>query len=252
MDKLKLRLTYGTADSCSNKQCRTGCKDIWNAHMVAGAKFGNHDIPLCPTTATHIPKRQVTWEEAKQIHKKHIAHKDYDYYEDAFVNWYIDDYKFDGVRGIWHDFKFVLKVLRHFAGAITPDFSTYQDFPEAIKLYATYRMRAYGYWLGCEGVEVINNVRWGTEETFDYCFEGIPIGSIVAIGTVGGGPRKLIDRNRFEMGLYKMVELLKPHTILVYGSANGKCFEKLKEKGITIVSYQSKTAVAFEGRRYHD
>ena len=158
----------------TNSTHRPGCKDTWNAFMVDGAKFGKHDIPFCPTTATHIPKRQVTWEEAKQIHKKHIARKEYDYYEDAFVNWNLDDYKFDGTHGIWHDYKFVLKVLRHFAGAITPDFSTNQDFPEAIKIYATYRMRAYGYWLGREGIEVINNVRWGTEETFRYCFEGIP------------------------------------------------------------------------------
>lgn len=231
---------------------RTGCKDIWNAFMAEGATFGKHDIPFCPTTAKRIPTRQVTWEEAKQIHKKHISRKEYDYYEDAFVNWYLDDYKFDGIHGIWHDYKFALRVLRHFAGAITPDFSTNQDFPEPIKTYATYRMRLYGYWLGKEEVEVVNNVRWGTEETYDYCFEGIPSNSIVAIGTVGGGPRKLIDRDRFETGLFKMVEVLNPHTILVYGSANGSCFDKLRAQGIQIVSYPSKTAKVFEGRKQHE
>lgn len=231
---------------------RSGCKDIWNAFMAEGATFGKHDIPFCPTTAKHIPTRQVTWEEAKQIYKKHISRKEYDYYEDAFVNWYLDDYKFDGIRGIWHDYKFALRVLRHFAGAITPDFSTNQDFPEPIKTYATYRMRLYGYWLGKEEVEVVNNVRWGTEETYDYCFEGIPFNSIVAIGTVGGGPRKLIDRDRFETGLFKMVEVLQPHTILVYGSAKGSCFDKLREQGIQIVSYPSKTAKVFEGRKQHE
>lgn len=231
---------------------RSGCKDIWNAFMVNGASFGRYDIPFCPTTATHIPVHQVTWEEAKQIHKMHIAKKEYDYHEDAFVNWYLDDYKFDGVRGIWHDFNFALKVLRHFLGAITPDFSTNQDFPKSIKIYATYRMRAYGYWLGQERIEVINNVRWGTEETFSYCFEGIPTNSIVSIGTVGGGPRKLIDRERFETGLFKMVEILRPHTILVYGSAKGACFDKLREQGIHIVSCPSKTAKVFEGRKRHE
>ena len=64
-----------------------------------------------------------------------------------------------------------MNIIKHFAGIITPDFSTYQDFPEAIKIHNTYRMRLYGYWLGKEGIAVINNVRWGTEETFDYCFE---------------------------------------------------------------------------------
>lgn len=250
LNKMKIRKETDIMDKTINT--RPGCRDIWNAFMADGATFGKHDIPFCPTTAEHIPVRLVTWEEAKQIHKKHIAKKEYVYHEDAFVNWYLDDYKFDGTRGIWHDYKFVLKVLRHFEGAITPDFSTYQDFPEPLKLYATYRMRLYGYWLGNEGIKVVNNVRWGTEETFDYCFEGIPTNSIVAIGTVGGSPRKLIDRERFETGLYKMVEVLHPHTILVYGSANGSCFDKLRAMGIQIVSYPSKTATVFEEGKCHE
>lgn len=231
---------------------RSGCKDIWNAFMAEGAAFGRYDIPFCPTTALTIPKRQVTWEEAKQIHRKYIARHEYYYKEAAFVNWNLDDYKFDGPRGIWHDCKYALKVLRHFEGAITPDFSTNQDFPEAIKIYATYRMRLYGYWLGRNGIPVINNVRWGTPETFEYCFEGIQTNSIVAIGTVGGGPRRLVDRERFETGLFKMVEVLKPHTILVYGSANAECLKKLKKQGIRIVSYPSKTATVFEGRKRNE
>ena len=52
----------------------------------------------------------------------------------------------------------------------------------------------------------VNNVRWGTPETYDYCFDGIPENSIVAIGTVGGSPRKLINRERFEHGLFEMVK----------------------------------------------
>lgn len=49
---------------------RAGCKDIWNAFMSEGATFGKHDIPFCPTTASDVPKSQVTWEEAKQLHRK--------------------------------------------------------------------------------------------------------------------------------------------------------------------------------------
>jgi len=233
-------------------KARAGCKDVWNAFMAEGAIWCNHDIPFCPTTATSIPKDQVTWEEAKSIHKKRIAAHETDYFVDAFINWNIDDYKFDGTRGIWHDYRHTLKVIRHFAGVITPDFGTNQDFPEPIKIYSTYRMRLYGYWLGTQGVSVINNVRWGTEETFDYCFEGIPTDSIVAIGTVGGGPRKIADRERFERGLSCMVKLLRPHTILVYGSANAECFEKLKDKGIVVVSYPSKTARVFERRKHNE
>lgn len=230
------------------KNPRPGCRDIWNAFMCRGAIFSPNDIPFCPTTATRIPNKIITWTKAKEIYrrKNHSGCKNFKY--DAFVCFYIDDYKFDGLHGIWCKYKFTLKILRHFSGVITPDFSTFQDFPMPIKIYATYRMRLFGYWLGINGIEVINNVRWGTDETFWYCFDGIPKNSIVAIGTCGGSPRKLIDRERFETGLYKMAEVLKPHTMIIYGSANYTCFEKLENSGIKIISFPSERNEAFMRR----
>ena len=238
-------------DKCKD-EVRAGCIDIWNAFMTEGAHFGKYDIPFCPNTSNEIPKDMITWDEARKLQRKYLSRKEFDYFENAYINWYIDDYRFDSSRGIWHDYKYALNVIKHFAGVITPDFSTYQDFPYPIKIQAVYKMRTFGYWLGKQGIKVINNVRWGTSETYDYCFEGIPTDSIVSIGTVGGGPRKLMDRERFEKGLYKMVEVLNPHTILVYGSANGECFDELRKRGIKIVFYQSATARAYERRKHHE
>ena len=217
--------------------------------MCEGARFSNHDIPFCPTTATDLPERIILWDEAKRLYKNALARKDISFFCNAFVCFYMDDYKFDGVRGIWNNSSYALKVLRRFAGVITPDFSTYQDFPEPLKLYNTYRMRAFGYWLGKNGIAVINNVRWGTRETWWYCWDGFPDNSIVAIGTVGGSPHKLIGRQRFEEGLERLVLEKHPHTIIVYGSANYPCFDKLIDQGIKVVSYPSRTASAFERRR---
>ena len=228
---------------------RTGCKDIWNAFMCEGATFSQNDIPFCPTTADCIPNSIIPWDVAKRSYKRAIERKDHDFREDAFVCFYLDDYKFDGPRGIWHDCAQALKILRHFSGVITPDFSTYQDFPEPIKAYNTYRMRAFGYWLGKNGIAVVNNVRWGTSESWRYCWDGIPKESVVCIGTTGGSPRKLIDRKRFEDGLVELVRILQPHTILVYGSANYPCFRELTVQGVGVIPYPSHTASAFERRR---
>lgn len=228
---------------------RTGCKDVWNAYMADGATFTSCDIPFCPTTATDIPKAVITWDEAIGILRKNHAIEDATFFYNAFVCFYIDDCKFDGPKGIWHDAEHALKILRHFAGVITPDFSTYQDFPEPIKLFATYKMRLFGFWLGQNGLAVINNVRWGTPETYRYSFSGIPEHSIVAIGTVGGSPRKIINRERFEEGLEHLIQTLHPHTIIIYGSANYECFERLSKQGIRIISFPSHTALAFERRR---
>lgn len=228
---------------------RSGCKDIWNGFMVENAIFSINDIPYCPTSINLLPSEIITWNEAITIYRKHIAIKDNDFYYDAYVCWYCDDYKFDGRNGIWNNYNYVLKVLKHFAGAITPDFSTYQDFPDPIKRYNTYRMRAFGYWLIQNNICVINNVRWGTWETFCYCFDGLPKNSVLAIGTVGGSPRKLKDRERFETGFFEMISRLEPHTIIVYGSANYPCFNKAHDLGIQIISFQSHTAKAFAMRK---
>ena len=228
---------------------RRGCKDVWNAYMCNGASFSRNDIPFCPTTAKTLPAKIIMWDEAKSIYKKELSRKNHDFFYGVFVGFYQDDYKFDGPRGIWCNSAFALKVLSHFAGVITPDYSTYQDFPEPIKVYNTYRMRAIGRWFGLNGLSVINNVRWGTPESWRYCWDGIPKDSIVAIGTVGGSPRKIADRKRFEEGLKELVCVLRPRAIVVYGSANYACFKKLEEQGISIVSCPSRTASVFERRR---
>ncbi len=229
---------------------RNGLKDVWNASICKGAKYTQNDIPYCPTILSEgHPKEILTWTEAKGLHKKTYV-KDRSYFKDAFVCFYTDDYKFDGPRtSIWLFPILALAVLKHFRGIITPDFSTYQEFPYPLKIWNTFRMRAFGYWAGKQGLEVINNVRWGTPETYSYCFDGIDSNSIVAIGTVGGSPRKIMDRRRFENGLDMMIQLLKPHTIIVYGSADYPCFKKLEEEGITVIAYKSATAKYYEGRR---
>ena len=250
MDKEKTKYNNG----CIIKQPRSGCSDVWNAFMVKGASYTMaSDMPMCPCTTSTIPKRLISYDDAKTIYNKETKLGNNSFTVDAYIHFYLDDYKFDGKQSsIWLYPQKALDIIKHFEGIITPDFSTYVDFPDPIKRFNTYRMRAFGYWIAGNGIHVINNVRWGTIETWDYCFDGIPVNSIVSIGTVGGGPRKNINRKRFELGLFKMMEVLKPYTILVYGSAKGKCFDLLREKGITVVSFQSKTAKVFEGRRHHE
>ena len=214
--------------------------------MANGALFSVNDIPCCPTTSSQIPTSLITWEEASSIHREEIKRRHRNYKVNSFICFYIDDYKFDNSNGIWNKPTHALKIIKHFAGIITPDFSTFQDFPDPIKRISTYKMRLFGYWAGTQGVQVINNVRWGTDETFDYCFDGLPTNGILAIGTVGGSPYRIEDRCRFEIGLKKLIELLNPHTLIFYGSSNYTCIKELKALGIEIVTFPSKTAQFYE------
>ena len=232
---------------------RSGIVDIWNAFMVEGAPFSQNDIPFCPTTTDIIPSRLISYEEAKSIHKKEMRAGHSDYYVDAFIHFYIDDQKFDGkLSSIWLYPEKALAIVRHFSGIIAPDFSTYADFPDPIKRWNIYRMNAFGYWIGSLGISVISNSRWGTEETWQYCFDGNPYNSIIAIGTVASGIRLRKNRSLFEDGLFYMIEKLHPHTIIVYGSVNYSCFDILRKQGIKIISFPSKTSEAFAGRKKHE
>lgn len=235
--------------------CRSGIKDIsiWNAFMVKGARFSKHDIPFCPTTAKGLPKTILTYEEAKSVYHKMISRHKKDFFIDAFVIFCCDDYKFDNRNGIWFNHKLALRILKHFRGIISPDFSTCHDFPDPIKRYNTYRMRAFGYWYGIiVGGEVYNNVRWGTPETYEYCFDGLPTNDILVIGTVASGLKKLVNRPIFDAGIKELYVRLHPHTIIVYGSANYPIFNWLREQGVNIVVYPSKTDQDFKRRADHE
>lgn len=225
------------------KPPRKGCKDIWNAEKIKGAHFGKYDIVDCPTTAKEIPSKIITYEEALNIYHQEMKKKHKNFSIDAFVIFSIDDYKFDkGINGIWEHVDRSLKILRHFKGVVTPDFSTYIDFPEPIKLYNTFRMRAYGYIAAKSGLEVINNVRWDSSNDYKYCFIGIPKNSMVLVATVASQLRNKENYSQFENGFWRMIDELCPKAILVYGSANYPCFEKAKTLGIIISPYPGATS----------
>ena len=230
---------------------RVGCKDIWNAFMVDGATFSSHDIPLCPTNLPNgLPRDLISFPDAKTIYNTAVRAGNSVFHVDAFVHFYCDDYLFDGPKNsIWLHPEKALSILKHFDGIITPDFSTYSDFPDPIKRYNTYRMRAFGLWCVSNGIPVINNVRWGTSETWEYCFDGIEHNSVLCVGTIASGLKEIENRQYFNAGYIEMLRKKEPKTILVYGSSKYDIFKKTQELGIEIFSYMSQTNAAHIKKR---
>ncbi len=231
----------------NNLKPRNGCRDMWNAFMVKDAYFSpGSDMPIC-TSTTQVPLELISYDDAKGIYKRMVRAGNTDFHTKAFIHFFIDDQKFDGKRSsIWLYPEEALKVITHFDGIITPDFSTNADFPDPWKRFNTYRMRSFGCWMNQKKIPVINCVRWGTYETWCYCFDGIPKGSTVCIGTVASGMRKLESRPLFTNGLRKMIEVINPKRIIIYGSSNYSCFKELTTKEIEIISFESKTCKAFK------
>ncbi len=236
----------------NEKKISADCKDVWNAFMVRSADFPQNGIgiPFCPTTAKEIPCELISYTEARATYNRQMKRDNKNFFVNSFVHFYQHDRKFDGKRcGIWFQPRRAAEIFRHFAGIITPDFSTNLDFPFPWKIFNTYRMRAFGYWYGTLGGAVINNVRWGEEDTFSWCFEGIAHNSIVSIGTVASGLRDFENRKLFETGFFKMIEVLRPHTIIVYGSDKYSCIESVRQQ-IKIVQFDSERALAFAEKNH--
>ncbi|MBR6366081.1 MAG: DUF4417 domain-containing protein [Lachnospiraceae bacterium] len=216
----------------SNTSPRPGCVDLWNSFMVKDASFCfPSEIPICPCTMDEPPVQLIAYDDAKTLYNKEMKKGNPFFKVNAWIHFYIDDQKFDGKESsIWLYPDRALEVIKHFSGVITPDFSTYLDFPDPIKRYNTYRMRAFGCWMHSNEIPVINNVRWGTEETWSYCFEGIPEGSVVAIGTIASKLKTPETRYIFEKGFSELIKIIHPRMIIIYGSDNHPIIVRARKK----------------------
>jgi len=134
-----------------------------------------------------------------------------------------------GVHFFEYDFKFeccwnfpdrYADVLSHYDAIITPDFSYYIDFPKALRIFNKYRMHWISAYWQEKGLTVIPLIRVGKEEDWDWCFDGYPVGSIVAMSTVGSGKSEEAQ-DLAEKCYNEVLKRLQPKEILMYTN----CFD---------------------------
>ena len=135
------------------------------------------------------------------------------------VHFYIDDYQF--VR-LWTSIDKYVPILKRFDWVMTPDFSTYTDFPKAIQIYNHYRKHWVGAYLQEASVKVIPTISWSTPDSFEWCFDGEPVGGCVSVSSVGV-MNSAEKRKLFMYGYNEMMERLYPETIIFYGDVPPEC-----------------------------
>lgn len=139
--------------------------------------------------------------------------------ESKGVHFFIDDYQFNR---LWTNIDRYVDMLSQFRYVMTPDFSTYTDFPKAIQIYNHYRKHWIGAYLQEAGIEVIPTISWSTPDSFEWCFDGEPTQSAVAVSSVGATNSKA-KKELFLSGYAAMMERLQPETILFYGKVPQEC-----------------------------
>lgn len=139
--------------------------------------------------------------------------------ENKAVHFFLDDYQFNR---LWTNIDRYVPVLSQFQYVLSPDFSTYTDFPKALQIYNHYRKHWVAAYLQDYGVKVIPTISWSTPDSFEWCFDGEPVGGTVAVSSVGC-MKNAEAKRLFAEGYEEMVRRLQPEKIIFYGNVPPEC-----------------------------
>lgn len=168
----------------------------------------------------YIPETLVGFNYAKTNTEKNVG-----------IHFYVDDYQFERV---WNYPERYVDILLNYDCILSPDFSLYLDMPTPMKIWNIYRSRQIGAYYQSVGIKVIPTISWAEEESFEYCFRGIPKESIVSVSTVGV-KRDAHALEIWHKGMDEMIHQIEPSVILLYGGALDYDY-----KGIQVHEYGNK------------
>ncbi len=153
--------------------------------------------------------------------------------EDHGIHFFVDDYQF---TRLWAQPDAYIGMLSRFEAIMTPDFSTYTDFPKAIQIYNHYRKHWLGAYWQWHGLTVVPTISWSDEESLNWCFDGEPVGGTVAVSAVGTQMDESA-RALFRLGYTAMLDRLKPESVIFYGAIPD---EFKAENVVKIAAYQDR------------
>ena len=96
------------------------------------------------------------------------------------VHFFLYDYRFEQV---WKNPDSDIERLSCYRTVLSPDFSIYLEMDPIMQFYNVFRNRWCGAYWASKGIRVIPTVNLGDESTFDFCFDRIEEGGVVAVST---------------------------------------------------------------------
>jgi len=139
------------------------------------------------------------------------------------ISTFIDDYHLERLwnQPVRYGNRFLQLQVGH---VMSPDFSLFIGMPKPMMMWNIYRSRMVGRLWAEMGLNVIPTITWADEKSFQFCFNGITKGSVVAISDVG--IRSNEERYYFDLGYHQMIDVIKPSQILfMTGKKNRPLYE---------------------------
>jgi hypothetical protein len=138
--------------------------------------------------------------------------------KDKTVHFFIDDYKFS--RVFPNPAPYTTR-LKQYKQIISPDFSLYTDMSFTRQLHSTYMRRYCSVFWQSHGITVIPAITWGDERSFEFCFDGIEQGMVVAVSALGSKKIKKL----WLAGFKAMCEKIYPSKVLCYCTPFDEAFQ---------------------------
>lgn len=163
---------------------------------------GKYDFPILH--ASHdIPGELLPFNHAKTVRRK----------KGRWLHFFVDDYQFER---IWNKSDRYLDLIRQFDGVISPDFSMLSNKAKAEQIYNCWRNRVTAYWLQQNNIRVIPVVEWSDREGLEWCLDGLPRQSTLAVQT-NGCFKNVKTKMNFIRGMQYVCRELEPIAVVVYG-----------------------------------
>lgn len=179
---------------------------------------GKYGIPLIKPCEI-VPGEIIPFDKA--LKEKHPENK--------FIHFYINDFFFDRIWSMPYKY---INLFKKFAGVISPDFSMFLNAPNAFNIFQHYKKQTLSHFWQMHGINVISSFGAAGVASYEWCFDGLPYNSIIAISTIG------VDKNPFLDAVKELFKRLSPKLLLVYG----KNFPELEDLfGKKIIRFESRT-----------
>lgn len=141
--------------------------------------------------------------------------------KECWVDHFVDDYRFNHA---WKNLDNKIPIYKEFGGVIGFDWSLDKIFQPRLNIWNCTKCRNADYYLQKNGIDVIPVASWLDEESFEWCLDGLPEKSSIAVST-NGCLSSREARKCFIDGVKTVQERLSPTHLVVYGNP----LEELKE-----------------------
>lgn len=169
----------------------------------------------------------ITKEETEGIEKTvpfHLAATCKDW--NRWVHFHIQDFKFER---IWNEPDKYIPMLQRYRGIVSPDFSMYTDMPAPLQQYNHYRNNWVARYCQTNGIKVIPSISFSDENSYAYCFDGLPENAVLWINAVGP-LRDPEARPLFWKGLDAAIERL--HPTFLYVRTGSSLYREMLDKNL--------------------